>query len=258
MCCRAWPFPCRSSPVTRVDLTPSSCCDAKYGGWRTSYFAGILLTAGDAQLLEEIRSRKRLLPTLLDTRVSSWGIQLVPRRLGTQGQLWSERLENWWEQWNSILTTSTRAKLPHGIVIVSAHKAGNRRLRYPLCHSRCRPHSNPRARGPARAPAFGSLLCHVAGRLAPLPRGRNIPRARPIPGFPLASAHRARVRRVGSGRHSQAPQKGSRRTRWGNGPRPAFLGSVVVPQNDGVSRNGVGLTLAPSIIGDDHGAVCRY
>jgi hypothetical protein len=46
--------------------------------------------------------------------------------------------------------------------------------------------------------------------------------------------------------------------RWGNGPRPASLGSVVVPQNDGVSRNGVGLTLAPSIIGDDHGAVCRY
>jgi hypothetical protein len=46
--------------------------------------------------------------------------------------------------------------------------------------------------------------------------------------------------------------------RWGNGPRPDFLGSVVVPQNDGVSRNGVGLTLAPSIIGDDHGAVCRY
>jgi hypothetical protein len=27
----------------------------------------------------------------------------VPRRLGTPGQSWSERLEDWWEQWEQHL-----------------------------------------------------------------------------------------------------------------------------------------------------------
>ena len=49
--------------------------------------------------VEDIRVKKRYLVALLDMRVTNWGIASLPRRLGTQGQPWSETLEDWWLEW---------------------------------------------------------------------------------------------------------------------------------------------------------------
>ena|SRR5215207_1852595 len=87
--------------ATRLhDLTDSIIRLRREIWWyENSLFCSVFVSGLEVETLEQIRSGKRSLLTLLDVRVANWGIESVPRRLGTQGATWSERLEDWWEQW---------------------------------------------------------------------------------------------------------------------------------------------------------------